>query len=208
MTGGGEMPEGATPLTPEEIAGLKHKHVTTRGQLDELEQGNIQEGLLWINRRRDRRKVLTEAFVRELHKRLFGEVWSWAGEFRATEKNIGVTPHQIAPQLQDLLADVSYWTEHKTYSAVEICARFHHRLVYIHPFANGNGRHARILADIVAAELLETKPIDWAKGTDLQKLGSRRTEYIAALRKADAKDYRSLLAFARDEPDSERKLKP
>ncbi len=187
-------PDGATPLEPEEMEGLLHKHVTTRGQLDELEQYNIQEGLKWLKRQKNA-DPFSEVFVRELHKKLFGQVWKWAGTFRQTEKNIGIDPHQIAVELRLLLDNAKYRVEHSTYPPKELAARFHHRLVHIHLFPNGNGRHARILADTVLTVVLNEKPIDWAGGVDLQKMSDRRTEYIAALRAADAGDLALLLSF-------------
>lgn len=190
---GGE-PDGATPLEPEEMEGLLHKHVTTRGERDELEQYNIQDGLQWLKRQKNA-DPLSEVFVRELHKKLFGQVWKWAGTFRQTEKNIGIDPLQIAVQLRLLLDNAKYWVEQGTYPPQELAARFHHRLVYIHPFPNGNGRHARILADTILNVVLKEKPIDWAGGLDLQKMSDRRSEYIAALRAADAGDFEPLLSF-------------
>jgi len=190
-----EHPEGATPLDPDEMEGLKFKHVTTRGELDQLEQGNVQMGLGWLSRSRNP-DILSEEFVRELHKRLFGEVWKWAGKFRTTGKNIGVDVQQIAIQLRMLLDDISYWIENDTYPAEEIAIRFHHRLVYIHPFPNGNGRHARIIADALLTKVMKKKPIDWAGGYDLQLMSVRRKEYLDALRAADNNDYSLLFAFA------------
>jgi len=194
MTGGGDEPEGATPLDPDERTGLKFKHVTTRNQLDELEQVNIEVGLRWLARRRNG-DVLTEGFVRDLHRRLFGDVWEWAGTFRQNEKNIGVDPLQIAVQLRMLLDDARYWAEHGTYTPLEAAARFHHRLVQIHLFPNGNGRHARITADVFLEECFGHPPIDWTAGHDLQSMNERRNEYIAALRAADAGEFGRLLAF-------------
>lgn len=191
-------PDGATPLEPDEREGLKFKHVTTRGELDHLEQANIQEGLQWLPRRRNK-EVLSETFVRELHRRLFGQVWSWSGSFRKTEKNIGVDPRQIAVQLRTLLDDVKYWVEHDTYSPLEACLRFHHRLVYIHPFPNGNGRHARVMADVLMMEIFKQPPIDWSGGHDLQTMNIRRASYIEALRLADRGDYSVLQRFAGDD---------
>lgn len=191
-------PDGATPLEPEEMEGLLHKHVATRGQLDELEQYNIQEGLKWLKRQKSS-DPLTEGFARELHKRLFGQVWRWAGTFRRTEKNIGIDPIQIAVQLRMLLDDANYWVNHGTFPPKELAARFHHKLVYIHPFPNGNGRHARIMADAVLTMVLKEKPIDWSGGVDLQKMNIRRAEYIAALRAADAGDFNPLLLFVGEE---------
>jgi len=187
-------PEGATPLDPDELAGLKFKHVTTRGQLDHLEQANIQEGLRWVSRRRNA-DILNEAFVRELHKKLFGEVWAWAGTFRTTEKNIGIDPRQVTVQLRMLLDDARYWIENNTYSPIETAARFHHKLVYIHLFPNGNGRHARIMADAVLTKVFMLKPIDWASGQDLQTMNDHRRAYIYSLQEADKGNYRPLLGF-------------
>jgi Fic-DOC domain mobile mystery protein B len=177
-------PEGATPLDPDELVGLKFKHVTMRGQLDHLEQVNIQNGLRWLERRRNKGNVLQEGFVRELHEQLFGEVWSWAGTFRTTEKNIGI-----------LLGDVSYWIENRTYDPVETAVRLHHRLVYIHLFPNGNGRHARIMADVVLTDLMKLRPLDWDGGHNLQAINERRRNYIQALQQADRGDYSLLLQF-------------
>ena len=191
-----DYPEGATPLDPDEMEGLKFKHVTKRGELDHLEQANIQSGIAWMKRNK-RIDLLTEDYVCELHKRLFGEVWNWAGKFRKTEKNIGIDPLYIAVQLRTLLGDVEYWIDHKTYPPIEIAIRFHHRLVFIHPFPNGNGRHARIMADAILTKLYNLPAIDWAGGYDMQSMNERRQQYIQALRAADQEDYRPLLAFAK-----------
>ena len=187
-------PEGLTPLEPEEMEGLLHKHVTTRGELDELEQFNIQEGLRWLKRQKNP-VIFNANFACKLHEKLFGQVWSWAGKFRQTEKNIGIEPFQIPEQLAQFLANAEHWVEHSIFPAKEIAARFHHKLVYIHPFPNGNGRHARIFADTVLIVALKEKPIDWAGGYDLQKMSDRRTEYIAALREADNGDFERLFSF-------------
>lgn len=190
-----EYPDGATPLDPNELDGLRFKHVTARGQLDELEQINIEAGLRWLARRR-RKNVLTDDFAITLHKRLFGEVWKWAGSFRSTGKNIGIDPIYIAVELRTLMDDARYWAEHATYEPIEAASRLHHRLVYIHPFPNGNGRHARILADTALTDVYGVSPINWAGGYDLQNMNERRVAYIAALRSADRGDYGPLLAFA------------
>ncbi|QUS40845.1 mobile mystery protein B [Tardiphaga alba] len=191
-----EHPEGATPLDPDELGGLKHKHVTTRLQLDELEQVNIQSGMAWAARQRG--EVLTDRFVVTLHKRLFGEVWDWAGRFRTTGKNIGVDPIRIAVELRSLMDDARYWVEHKTYPPSEAAIRLHHRLVAIHPFANGNGRHARIMADTVLTRVYKVAPIDWAGGYDLQQMNERRVAYIAALKAADRGDLGALMKFVEE----------
>jgi Fic-DOC domain mobile mystery protein B len=189
-----EYPKGATPLDPDELEGLKHKHVTTRDELDHLEQGNIEAGLIWLSRYKGD-DILNEAFVRECHKRLFGDVWTWAGTFRRTEKNIGVDPLQIAVQLRTILDDAQYWIEHATYEPLEIAVRFHHQLVYVHVFPNGNGRHARIMADAILAKVLKAQSIDWAGGYDLQAMNERRDQYIKALRAADGGNIELLMKF-------------
>lgn len=194
MTGINEYPEGATPLDPNEIDGLKFKHITTREQLDELEQANIESGLQWLARYRG--DVLKDRFAVTLHKRLFGDVWDWAGSFRKTGKNIGVDPIHIEVQLRSLMDDARFWVENETYPASEAAMRLHHRLVQIHPFPNGNGRHARIMADTMLTRVYRTDPFDWAGGHDLQKMNQRRATYIAALKAADQGDIVPLLSFA------------
>ena len=194
MRGIAGEPDGATPLDPDDMEGLKFRHVMTRGELNELEQANITNGLYWLDRAR-KRDVLDAAWLRELHRRLFGEVWRWAGTFRRTEKNIGVDPSEIAPQLAMLLGDAGYWAENNSYAPLEAGARFHHRLVQIHLFPNGNGRHARIAADVFMTDGFGHAPIDWAAGENIQSSGGRREAYIAALRAADAGNYNPLLSF-------------
>ena len=189
-----DYPDGATPLHPDELDCLKFKHVSTKRELDQLEQAGITEGLKWLDKQRNP-DVLTEAFVLELHKRLFGSVWKWAGTFRRTEKNIGVDPIQVAIQLRQLLDDAKYWVEHGIYSPKELAARFHHKLVFIHLFPNGNGRHARIMADALLTKLLNKPAIDWAGGYRLEAMNERRNQYIAALRAADRHDFSVLLEF-------------
>jgi len=191
-----DYPEGATPLDPDELEGLKFKHVRHRGELDHLEQANIQQGLMWLDKKKDI-DILSEQFIKDLHRKLFGEVWRWAGTFRRTEKNIGIDPIQIAIRLRMLLDDVRYWIDNDTYEPIEMAARIHHQLVYIHLFPNGNGRHARIMADALLTKVFEMAPINWSGGYDLQKMNKRRNEYILALRSADQGDIQPLLNFIR-----------
>ena len=190
-----DYPEGATPLDPDELEGLNFKHVTTRGELDHLEQANIQMGIVWM-KASHRKDLLSESYICELHKRLFGDVWSWAGTFRRLEKNIGIDPLHIAVELRILLDDMHYWIKHKTYLPYEAVMRFHHRLVAIHLFPNGNGRHARIMVDAILIKLYKFLPIDWAGGHTLSSITGRRKEYIQALRAADRGDYQPLFHFA------------
>ncbi|WP_035267197.1 mobile mystery protein B [Ahrensia sp. 13_GOM-1096m] len=189
-----EEPDGATPLGPDEIHGLKFKHITTRGELDELEQANIQQGLLWLSGRR-RGDICDDQFIRNLHRRLFGDVWDWAGTFRQREMNIGIEPPAISVQLRALLGNAKFWAEEKVFPPLEAAARFHHRMVEIHPFPNGNGRHARIAADLYLKDYFDHPRIDWEGGVDLQVNNERRNAYIAALRHADAGEFNAMLVF-------------
>lgn len=186
---------GATPLHPREFEGLIPSHITQRAELDRWEQDNINEALAWLEKRPPR-DILTESFLRQLHKRMFGNVWRWAGKFRQSEKNLGVPFYRIAIDLKQLCDDTRYWIEHGTYAPDEIAVRFHHRLVYIHPFANGNGRHARLVADILLEFILNRPPFTWGQ-TNLAPKGEDRTRYIEALVAADRGEYRLLLDFVR-----------
>lgn len=189
-----EEPEGATPLGPDDMQGLKFPHIQLRGELDELEQANIQEALFWISAR-SRGDILQEDFIRNLHRRMFGDVWEWAGTFRQRELNIGIDPIQIAEQLRMLLDNARYWAGREVFAPLEAAARFHHRMVQIHPFPNGNGRHARIAADQYLRDYYGHLPIEWSGGFDLQVENERRDNYINALRQADAGDFEPLLIF-------------
>lgn len=189
-----EYPPGATPLDPNELEGLRFPHIETRGELDQLEQQNIQDGLLWLNRQRKYKDLLTDGFIKELHKRLFGAVWKWAGSFRTTEKNLGVDPLQINVELRKLLDDTRYWIDNQTYPPLEFAARFHHRLVQIHLFPNGNGRHSRIMTDVVLEKYLKEPAINW-RNDSLIGNSEYREIYINALRRADAGDYTQLIEF-------------
>lgn len=192
-----QEPEDATPLEPEERAGLVQSWITSRHDLNLAEQDNIIKAVAWARRSRrvNLETFLSADFARNLHRRMFGEVWRWAGQFRATERNIGVDAWRIAAELPALFDDVRYWTTHETYPPDEISIRLHHRLVFIHPFPNGNGRHARLLADMLI-ERLGGKAFSWGGG-QLQRTSELRARYIASLRAADAHDILPLLAFAR-----------
>ena len=189
-----EYPAGATPLDRDEAAGLIPSHITTQAQLNEWEQANVLKGQQWASSRRND-DIFTEDFCRKLHKHMFGKTWTWAGTFRTAEKNLGVDPLQIGVQLRLLLDDARYWFKHDTYSVAEAAVRFHHRLVAIHPFPNGNGRHARMMADVIVARH-KGKYLTWGRA-DLVSAGEARQRYIAALQHADAHDMGPLLEFAR-----------
>ncbi len=189
-----EYLDGATPLDPNELEGLKFLHVTTKGQLDQLEAANINQGFIWF-KRKNKPEILTDSFAREFHKQLFGEVWEWAGKYRTTEKNIGIDPLHISVKLRELMDDVNYWIENNTFESIEIATRFHHRLVYIHPFPNGNGRHARYMADAVMEKIFKQPPFNWGNVDELLVSSETRQKYIKALQKADLGIYDELLEF-------------
>ena len=190
-----EYPAGATPLDPNEAAGLLLTHVTTRGELDRWEQDNIIEAMTWLDRTRPA-DILNEKFVRELHRRMFGNVWRWAGRFRQSDKNIGGPWHQVPMGLKDLFDDARLWLDLREESPDQMAVRFHHRLVSIHSFPNGNGRHARMMADLLLENDLHRPRFTWGSD-DLSQGGDARKRYIAALHAADGQDYAPLLAFVR-----------
>jgi Fic-DOC domain mobile mystery protein B len=189
------VPAGATPIEPDEAAGLLPGHIATREQLDEWEAENILEGQRWAAGAARRRDVLDDAFPRELHRRMFGRTWKWAGTYRSTEKNLGIAPARIAEEVRNLLENTRAQIAGKVAPIDGIAARFHHRLVWIHPFPNGNGRHARLLTDLLLAAN-GAAPFTWGRG-DLEHAGETRERYLAALRAADARDLAPLLAFVR-----------
>jgi Fic-DOC domain mobile mystery protein B len=188
-----DNPSGATPLDADELASLIPGHITTQSELNEWEQLNILQGTAWA--RKQRKLILDEAFVRQLHQQMFGETWRWAGQFRKSDKNIGVDWLKISVEMRKLLDDVQYHVEHASFAPDEIALRFHHRLVAIHPFPNGNGRHARLMADLLA-ERLGKPGFTWGSRI-LVDASATRQAYIAVLQAADARDYAPLLAFAR-----------
>ncbi len=189
-----EYSEGATALNPDEMEGLKYPHIDMRKELDEIEQQNIQDGYNWLTRQRKHKDFLTEVFVKDLHQHLFGDVWAWAGSFRQSEKNIGIDPFYIGVELRKLLDDARYWVENATYERKEFAARFHHRLVKIQPFPNGNGRHGRIMTDVILEKMLEVPAVEWGVTLSGQE-GEHRKVYIQALQKADNNDYQMLIEF-------------
>lgn len=186
------QPDDATPLTPEEQRYLI-PNLAFRRELNEAEQENIARAQDWaLARRRD---LLREKFIRDLHKRMLGDVWRWAGNFRTSERNLGIPFYEIPTALRQLLDDVKTWLEYKSFPPDEIAVRFHHRLVQIHPFPNGNGRHARLMADLLIMQLGQDR-FPWGRA-NLQQAGDVRRRYIDALRAADNHDIAPLLAFAR-----------
>lgn len=192
---GGAAP-GQTPLDSDEAEQLIPSWISTRGDLDSAEQENIAKAVeSTLGARLSPTHVLDERFLRRLHDRMFGEVWRWAGSYRTSARNIGVDAWMISEEIGVLLADARYWVEHETYPHDELAIRFHHRLVSIHPFPNGNGRHGRLAADLLVHSL-GAPAFTWAidREDDPEEL---RAEYIAAILSADAGDIGPLQVFAR-----------
>ena len=189
--------DGQTPLEEEEKDGLLINSVTTRGELDEFEQLGVEKANEWLlNRNFGFEKILTEDFAKNLHRIMFADVWSWAGEFRKTNKNIEVDKSMITIELKNLFDDCKYWIENKTFSEDEIAVRLSHRIVLIHPFANGNGRHSRLIADILINKGFGKSYFTWGSKS-LIKIGEARSVYLKALREADNLAYDALILFAR-----------
>jgi len=191
--------EGQTPLDEDEKEGLLIPSVSTRYDLDEVEQRNIEEAVKWTIERRKKftaSEILTEEFVCGLHVKMLGEVWEWAGRFRTSNKNIGVDKYQIGVELRLLIDDCKFWIAHSTFSADEIAIRFKHRIVSIHCFANGNGRHSRLFADVIIEKIFERPVFTWG-GKLLVQPSEFRSAYLSALRQADIGNYEPLIEYAR-----------
>lgn len=190
--------DGQTPLDEEEKEGLKIKPITTQGELDEFEQLNIEKAIEWtIHTTLKPERILTEKFIKDLHKKMYSDVWKWAGEFRKSDKNIGIKWTQIGLKLKNLLDDTIYWIDNKTFTPEEISIRFKHRIVAIHCFPNGNGRHSRIMADILMESIFGKEIFSWHK-SNMVKPDETRKQYIAALRKADKGNINPLIEFAKN----------
>ena len=187
---------GQTPLDPEQISGLKIKTIATQQQLNEFEQANINEALIWLTSKRKIKNLLSEKFIIQVHQRMFGLVWNWAGQFRRKETNLGVYWTKIRVELTQLVADVNFWVEYQSYLPDEVAIRFKHRLVAIHCFPNGNGRHSRLMADLIIQHVFGSAKFNWGQSS-LVEPSAQRSVYLKALKLADNGDYTELLKFAR-----------
>lgn len=185
--------KGATPLDPVELRDLIPEHLITQEELNAWEEKNILKARQWGSNKID---ILSISFMRELHRHMFDETWRWAGTFRRSEKNLGVSWHVIAAEVKKLCDDVHYQLAHATFPDDEVAIRFHHRLVWIHPFPNGNGRHARLMADLLIIQLGH-QPFSWGLNRSLSNPTPIRKHYIESLQLADRGDYSRLLVFAR-----------
>ncbi len=189
--------DGQTPLNEDEKQGLLLKTVINHGELDEHEQLNIENAMLWLyDQKLKKEKILSETFVLELHKKMFDTVWRWAGTYRKLEKNIGVSWINIRTDLKILLDDTLFWIDNSTYPPDEIAIRFKHRLVNIHCFPNGNGRHSRIMADAIIESIFKKEVFSW-NHSNMVKADETRKEYIRSIREGDKGNMQPLIKFAR-----------
>ncbi|WP_269223538.1 mobile mystery protein B [Flavobacterium sp. IMCC34518] len=189
--------QGQTELNEDEKDGLLIKSITIREELNEFEQQNIEKAIQWtFGRKLKKEQLLSEKFIKELHKKMYGDVWKWAGEFRKSEKNIGVKSYLIATELRILLDDCLFWIDNNVYQQEEIAVRFKHRLVSIHCFANGNGRHSRLIADLIMEKLFVGSFFSWG-GNNLVNQTDSRLNYIMAIKLADANKIEPLIEFAK-----------
>ena len=190
------QPDDATPLSAEEQAALLPS-LSTRTELNQFERLNINAARVWALRKAvlRRQDLLSDGFARELHRRMFNQVWQWAGRYRTTEKNLGWAVPRLAEGVHNACEDARVWLEHSSYPLPEAAVRLHHRFVLIHPWPNGNGRHARLLADILVAAK-GGKALTWGAGQDLVSVGEVRRRYIAAIRQADDGNLGPLVDFA------------
>lgn len=192
-----EYIKGQTPLSEEELEGLKIPSISTRGELDEFEQLNIEKAIEWTMRLKIKpEQLFSEKFILDLHKKMYSDVWKWAGNFRRSEKNIGIKSYKIGMELKQLLDDVLYWFQNNTYSKEEIAIRFKHRLVSIHCFPNGNGRHSRLMADLISIKLFNEDYFTWGN-SNLIEANEMREKYIKSLKEADNHNYEPLITFAK-----------
>ncbi len=186
-------PKGATPLTGSEQADLLPKHITSQDALNRWEKSNISMAEEWASEHQD---ILSSWFVRKLHYHMFDLTWKWAGTFRSIDLNLGVSWPIINEEVKKLCDNTKYHIEHDIFPADEIALRFHHKLVWVHPFVNGNGRHARLIADLLIKQLGNV-PFQWGTYQDLIEQTSIRKQYIEALQDADRGDYKKLITFSR-----------
>jgi Fic-DOC domain mobile mystery protein B len=190
---------GQTPLEEEERDGLKILTINCLSELDEFEQKNIEEAIAWtMGKTYTIQKLISTSFIRTLHKKMYGHVWNWGGQFRKSEKNIGIPAWQVPTALKMLLDDVLFWIDHKTYPEDEIAIRFKHRLVSIHCFSNGNGRHSRLMADLISEKIFHQPVFTWGRSSsNLQDKEQIRKQYLRALKMADKGKYSELIDFSR-----------
>ena len=194
---GGTYGVGQTPMDEDERDGLRDKTIQSQDELDEREQGNIINARQWVSGiSPDLDEILSEEFLKRVHKKMFDDVWKWAGKYRTSNKNLGVDKFEITIELRKVFDDCRFWINNKSFSEDEIAVRFKHRIVVAHPFANGNGRHSRLMGDILINKYFKLSVFSWSGGSFIATAEARKL-YLTALRKADSGSYDELARFAR-----------
>ena len=188
---------GATPLEFDELEALIPEHISTQGELNAWEQRNIISGQEWALRARGAtlENLLSDHYARQLHQRMFDNTWQWAGQYRKSGKNTGIDWMQIPEQVRNACEDAKQWVSDNVFDPQVLAVRFHHRLVFIHPFANGNGRHARLMADLLLIKYFKQERLPWGN-SDLVTAGELRNQYLHSLRKADQGSFDALIKFS------------
>lgn len=192
----GMDPPDATPLEAEDFEELIPTDIATRAELNAVERDNIVAARLWAFTGRpitEAHRLFQTSVIDDVHRHMFGNVWRWAGKRRTRATTVGVAPAQIVTQLRATLDDARYWHDNGTFAPVEAAVRIHHRLVFVHPYVNGNGRHARLVADLYL-HIVDGSTLRW--GPVESEPSDSRAAYIAALRKADQGDYSQLIDYA------------
>lgn len=192
-----EIVEGQTPLSEDEKEGILNSTIDRREELDGAEQINIEKAIKWVRTISPNiGEILSEEFIKRAHEKMFEDVWKWAGSYRTTNKNLGVDKFEIPVELRKVMDDCRYWIENTSFNPDEIAVRFKHRIVVVHPFANGNGRHSRLMGDILVSKYFKQPVFSWGS-INMIKPSDARQKYLSALRKADNGNYEDLIAFAR-----------
>lgn len=174
----------------------EHADVATNNELNELEALNIADAFAWADDQTwQTADFFTQHVLREIHAKMFDQVWVWAGTYRSREVNIGnCPPEEISTRLEQVLGNLSYQSENGR-SAHDVCTALHHCIAQIHPFPNGNGRHARLVARLLAQTMgLERSSLTWGS-TEYADEDTRKAAYISSLRAADDGDFGPLKSF-------------
>jgi Fic-DOC domain mobile mystery protein B len=191
------QPAGASPISDEQAEGLKQTWVSTQEDLNAVEEKNFSRGRDWLFKsKREANDISRIEFLCTLHKKMLGEVYSWAGEIRRNQTNIGIESHQIRTSVENLRRDLLSWIDNQSHTEEEIAIKYHFRLVQIHPFLNGNGRLSRFLADFLNEKYFENEPFSWGRKNLILK-GEARSSYLRALKDADQENLMPLIEFAR-----------
>ena len=191
------QPIGATPGG--DTSGLLLEHLSTTTARNAAETEAISRAydkyVFRARRKKQGTEWLTDDFIRRVHADMLGTIWEWAGKYRQTKFNLGVDPHLIREQIKLFTEDFLYWNgTESTMSVIEIAARIQHRLTNIHPFTNGNGRHARLITDI----FLHSRKLPIPQWPQIQLMAQGNEigeQYITAMKKADNGDINDLIQF-------------